>query len=234
MRWASGDSAIVAFDVLVNPQLRKITRQIANQGTVRADDLADTLTDDPTTANLDDPTVEQLLLDPLLSASKRDLLFADADANGFASPGDVLLYEIQVRNDGNVTATGVAVEDVLDEGVTLVPGSVQSSGGELAISGGKIEAALGALAPNATATLSFRVAIQRPQPAGATAVSNQATVLSNELPPVLSDDPLQPGEADPTLTAITFEPLVSLSLRDLPPDRRRPRRDRFHGRHADL
>ena len=160
---ASGDSAVVAFDVLVNPQLHKITRQIANQGTVRADELADTLTDDPTTANLDDPTVEQLLLDPLLSASKRDLLFADADANGFASPGDVLLYELQVRNDGNVTATGVAVEDVLGEGVTLVPGTVQSSGGELDISDGRIEAALGALAPNATATLSFRVAIQRPQ-----------------------------------------------------------------------
>ncbi len=212
---ASGDSAIVAFDVIVNPQLRQSTRRITNQGTVRADNLADALTDDPTTASVDDPTVEQLLLEPMLSATKRDLLFADVDANGFASPGDVLLYEIQVRNDGNVTATGVAVEDVLTEGVTLVPGTVQSSGGELSASGSRIEAMLGALVPGGTATISFRVMIETPQPLGALAISNQATILSNELPPVLSDDPLQPGEADVTLTAITFEPLVSLSLRDL-------------------
>ncbi len=212
---AGGDSAVVAFDVIVSPQLRQSTRRIANQGTVRADNLAEALTDDPTTANVDDPTVEQLLLEPLLSATKRDLLFTDADANGFASPGDVVLYEIQVRNDGNVTATGVTVEDVLGEGVALVPGTVQSSGGELSTSGSRIEAMLGALAPRGTATISFRVVIETPQPLGTLAISNQATILSNELPPVLSDDPLQPGEADVTLTAITFEPLVSLSLRDL-------------------
>ncbi len=70
--------------------------------------------------------VARPLVAPTLSATKVDELFTDTGVTGF-SPGDVIRYTIVISNTGNMDATGVQFNDVIDANTTLVPGSLETS-----------------------------------------------------------------------------------------------------------
>ena len=73
----------------------------------------------------------------------------------------------------------------------LVPGSVSASQGTVT-SEDPVAVTVGDLAPGASATVSFSVAIASPLPLGLEQVANQASATSVELPAALSDDPETP------------------------------------------
>ncbi len=64
---------------------------------------------------------------PLISATKVDAIFTDADGDGRADPGDTLQYTVTINNTGPDPATSAIFTDTLPNTLTLVPGSVNAS-----------------------------------------------------------------------------------------------------------
>lgn len=139
---------------------------------------------------------------PDLVASKVDELVLDATGDGIAGPGDYLRYSITMKNAGGRKATGVVLRDLLPAAVKLLPGSIDPGDGTI-VGENPVEVALGDIEAGGEAIVSFYVEIL---PTGAEQVSNQAIVLSAELPAVLSDDPDVSGPADPTVTVLAARP----------------------------
>ena len=213
-----GGNVTISFDVLIDSPLPAGVTELVNQGVVTSDDTTVVLTDDPDTPDEDDPTVTPLGNDPVLSASKVDSLFIDADGSGNPSPGDTLLYQITVRNTGNGPATAVVLNDTPDTNTTLVPGSVQTSQGT--IDNGQagtppVTVTLGTIPAGGQAQVSFQVTINSPLPTGVVDVVNQGTVSSMELPTVRTDDPSEPGDEDPNVTPVVSAPLVDAFKTDV-------------------
>eukprot|EP00211_Chloroparvula_japonica_P000566 CAMPEP_0119118282 /NCGR_PEP_ID=MMETSP1310-20130426/173_1 /TAXON_ID=464262 /ORGANISM="Genus nov. species nov., Strain RCC2339" /LENGTH=2657 /DNA_ID=CAMNT_0007107621 /DNA_START=51 /DNA_END=8024 /DNA_ORIENTATION=- len=92
------------------------------------------VTDDPHTDTILDPTAVPITAFPLVSSYKA----ATVDGTPFACPGsetptvvaggDVLVFEVLVRNQGNQPAFDVVVTDCLDDALTFLPGSVHLNG----------------------------------------------------------------------------------------------------------
>jgi LPXTG-site transpeptidase (sortase) family protein len=59
----------------------------------------------------------------VITATKTYTLFTDADANGLASPGDILEYTVTISNSGT-DANGVVFSDTIDDNTTFVPDSL--------------------------------------------------------------------------------------------------------------
>ncbi len=208
-----GASRTITFDVLIDDPLAAGVTQLSNQGVVGSNELPDEPTNDPDTPMDDDPTDTPLTATPVLSAIKTDALLVDADGDGFASPGDTLLYTITITNTGNQGATATFVNDNLDPNVALNVGSVMTSRGSVVLGNTpgdvNVEVDTGVIPGNGeTAVVTFEVVVDNPLPAGTTMVANQATVSSAELPPIDTDDPDTLPGGDPTGTPVTTDPLL--------------------------
>jgi uncharacterized repeat protein (TIGR01451 family) len=64
---------------------------------------------------------------PVIEATKTDLLTVDIDADNFADPGDTIRYTNFVTNTGSTDATNVVFNDTIDSNTTLVPGSLRTT-----------------------------------------------------------------------------------------------------------
>ena len=213
----AGGKVTITFDVRVNTPLPAGVKQVVNQGTVGSDQLPAVPTNDPATPAPGDPTITPLAVQPALAATKQATLFVDADKNGVASPGDTILYEVTIRNTGNTAATGVTYSDTPDSNTTLVAGSVQTLVG--AITGGNtgtppVTVNIGTIPGlGGSATISYKVTINNPLPAGVVQVVNQGIVSSNELPPVPTNDPTNPI-GGPTTVPVVATPALSATKTD--------------------
>ena len=215
---ADGGSVIITFEVIIDRPLSAGVTQVSNQGSVSGTNFVTELTDDPDTLAEDDPTVTSVKAVDIDPAWKQDSLFDDADGNGVASPGDTLLYEVTIWNDGDLNATGVIFTDTPDPNTTLVSGFVTSTS---SVDGGPptpkgiveignnpgdtsikvdVDELLGLGLEKVT--ISFRVTIRSDLPVGVTHVYNQGLVSSNEVSPQRTDDPYPPGDGDPTGTPL--------------------------------
>jgi len=105
---------------------------VSNVATATGDDPAgntveDDASNDPDTAEPDDPTVSDLhpYQDPSMLVTKDDVGYTD---NGLTGPsaGDVISYEIHVANNGNVTISNVTLVDTMLSNAGVTP--VYSSG----------------------------------------------------------------------------------------------------------
>lgn len=214
---AAGATATVSFRVdIANPVPNGVT-QVSNQGQVASAELPARLTDDPAVAGPANPTRTSIVSAPLLLATKSATLDVDADADGVPSPGDTLLYRVRITNSGNSAATSVVFRDTPDANTAIVPGSVQTDIGTV-VSGNAgappIVVDVGTLVGGgATATITFRVTIASPLPAGVTTVSNQGTVESAEIPLLFTDDPAVSGPTAPTVTTVAAAPRMIASKR---------------------
>jgi uncharacterized repeat protein (TIGR01451 family) len=141
----------------------------------------------------------------------------DLDHSGTLTPGDTLLYTVQISSTGTADALGVMLNDTPDANTTLVAGSVVTSQGTVAhgnLAGETtVTVDLGALPPQASATVSFLVKINNPFPAGTTAVTNQGVVSGSNIPDVPTDDPGTLPGGDPTVNVVTapVPPIPTLS-----------------------
>jgi uncharacterized repeat protein (TIGR01451 family) len=170
-----------------------------------------TPTPSPSPSPSPSPTPD-VILDP---STKTDSLFIDADNNGLVNPGDTLLYQVTIWNEGALDATGVVFTDTPDPNTTLVVGSVTTSKGAViegnnpgdSSLGVAIGTVLGGGPATETVTISFQVTINDPLPPGVYQVYNQGTIESNEAPPVVTDDPDTSASNDPTGTPLGRPPV---------------------------
>ncbi|MCL4262370.1 MAG: DUF11 domain-containing protein [Anaerolineae bacterium] len=82
------------------------------------------------------------------------------------------------------------------------------------LSGENVNIVIGVLPPGKSITVRFNVTVDTPFPAGSSQVCNQSTILSNELSPVVSDDPDTGPVDDPTCTPIDAAPDLSIVKSD--------------------
>lgn len=121
------------------------------------------------------------------------------------SGGSALDYEIAITNLGDEPISGVTLTDTPDPLTAIVAGSVATTQGSITTGNTAGDTAIGVdvgtLAGRTTVVVAFRVTVGA-IPEGATSITNQATVTSVELGPIVSDDPLAPGATDPTVTPV--------------------------------
>lgn len=144
---------------------------------------------------------------PEIVDPKRDSLYVDVDGNGAASPGDILQYVAEIRNEGNATATGVAFSDTVDANTILLcaaPYAAIASQGSITGCtpgpGGSLAADLGDLAPGGAATVTFYVRIGY---GDFDQVYNQGIVRGNNFADDPTDDPDTTEPDDSTNTPIS-------------------------------
>ena len=146
---------------------------------------------------------------PKLTARKTVALVLDADGSGGASPGDTLRYTITLTNGGTSGLTNVAVTDTPDANTNLLVGSVTPAAAGATVLRGNtagdtdVLVSFASIGSGANASVTFDVTIPATLLTGVTQLSNQATVTSNELAPVLTDDPTVGGNQDPTVTPVS-------------------------------
>jgi uncharacterized repeat protein (TIGR01451 family) len=155
---------------------------------------------------------------PVLAATKTDSLAVDADGDGKAGPGDTLRYDIQIRNTGSAPAGNVVLADDPPAGTTLVAGSVAASQGTVQ-SEAPVRVAIGEIAPNGSATVSFQVTVSSSLPETVSQIENQARITSDGLADLLTDDPDTAPVGDPTVTPVVNRPrLVARKVASLASD----------------
>ena len=201
-----GATTSVVFDVIVDDPIAAGVTQLSNTATVTGTGIG------PLTVG---PETTPITAAPILSATKVDALTNDADGDGNISPGDTITYTVVITNTGDQAASGVSFADTPDANTALTVGSVTTTQG--AITSGNtagdstVGVSLGTIpGGGASATVVFDVIIDDPIAAGASDISNQGTITSNELADFATDDPDDAtGSSDPTSTPITAAPDVS-------------------------
>jgi uncharacterized repeat protein (TIGR01451 family)/fimbrial isopeptide formation D2 family protein len=234
--------ATVSFDVVINNNVVNGTI-ISNQAFLSASGagsgpMADTPSDDPATAAVDDPTLDVVGNQPLVDAHKTVAIAIDNGSPGIVDPGDVLRYSISISNMGATPATGVTFIDAVPANTTYRPDSASLNGLPLGLPGATVSplasgidvsssdlmpplpaAGNGTLSAGGIAVVSFDVTVNdgvvnAPGPAATsgTIISNQGSVDSNELPAELTDaDGIDANGDQPTLIAVGNAQLLSIT-----------------------
>ena len=213
---APGSSENITFRASIKNSLAPPATKVTNQGTVSGSNFASVPTDDPDTALASDATVTTILATPVYAVEpyKTWALTTDADHNGIPSPGDTLTYTITLENTGNQAATNVTFTDSPDPNSQLVAGSVTTTLGTVTRGNGAFDnSVLVTMAPasipiSTTVTVTFRVVVTSPLPAGVTQLSNQGFVSGDNFPVDPTDDPTDQSYDNPTVTPLTAAPLI--------------------------
>ncbi len=222
-------SAVVVATIDTRPVVSDGDRAI-NQGSV-ADRFFDITepTDDPATADDDDPTETVFGAEPDLIVTKRDAdLTGDPDV---LAVGDTIEYTIEVENVGTESLVNSVLTDAVPGNTTYVPGSTTLNGVPVPDAGsgsdprsqledgltindpGSAAGTLTAQSGNA-ATVTFRVTVD-PDLLEGTVISNQAVVTaegtgSGVVPTEPSDDPDTPIVGDPTQSIVGAAALIDV------------------------
>ncbi|MDY6979774.1 MAG: SdrD B-like domain-containing protein [Pseudomonadota bacterium] len=201
--------ATITFDVVVDSNAVDGT-VIANQGIVTGDgqgsgSFNEEPSDDPSTSQLDDPTIDVVGNVPLIDSQKTVVVDNDVNGNGLVDPGDSLRYTITVSNLGALPATNVVLTDPIPADTSYVAGTTTLNGSSVAdpsagtsalesgmpVSSADLTPPLptagnGTLTAGEQATVTFDVQVNAGTAVG-TLISNQGTVSTNELPDELTD-----------------------------------------------
>ncbi len=203
--WSPGDIAPgERFEATVRVRLAPMLQNgliVSNQGRVAAANHDPTLTDDPGTADADDPTNVQVISAADLSASAKTV--EELDGDGVFRPGDRVRYTIAVPNDGDDVARNVVVRD------PMPPELTEPAGGDRVVNG-VVEFDIGEVLPGERRVVRFEATIVSPLDDG-TVVANRAAVsLDGAAAPFLTDDPGTP-EQDATRFTVVSEPEATLT-----------------------
>ena len=198
---ASGGSVTITYDVLIDVQNPGI--ELSCQGTISGSNFNSINTDDPDTGAPDDATLTPLT-PPDVSFTKT-AMHIDGNGDGKVNMGEIVRYTLMVSNAPNVsTALGVMVDSPVDPNADLVIGSVTTSQGSVTSgnTGGDTDVSVnvGDLNQGSSVTIMFDFEVTFGG-TGAT-LECQATASGSNFMEVLSDDPAEPGDTDPTIIGI--------------------------------
>ena len=160
----------------------KITNSATATGKDPDNKTVTVTSDDPSTPAPGDSTITDLPQSGKLDLTKT-AVFNDTNNNGIAEAGETITYSFTVTNTGNVTITGIIINDPL-----------------VAVTGGPIS-----LAPNASDSTTFTAVYTIKQSdVDSGKITNSATATGkdpdNKTVTVTSDDPLTPVPGDSTIT----------------------------------
>ena len=201
---ADGDSSQITIDGMVAKLFSGKT--MTNTATVAS------ATNEVKNGNNSSTIQTTILPAPLLTGAK---LVKDVNGDGIITPGELLEYTVTITNDGISDAFGVIFNDTPDINTSLVVGSVKTVPGSVTrgntVGDNEIVIDLGTIAAKGgSATITFRVKIASPLPAGVHQVSNQGTITGTNFQPVMTDNHTNPNNpGDPTITIVTGTPQLS-------------------------
>lgn len=207
-RLAPGATAVVRFDATV-PAGTENSTEFANQAAVEDASGESIVTDDPATAEADDPTVGRVFF-PELDAATLEV----TDLNGGSvEPGDVLSYRLRIAAGAGPALTNVTAELNVDPrlgDVLLLSGGVWDEATRRITWSPADTAGLDLIATNGSVLLEFEVTVDGTTAIGAV-IAAQARVASDEVPfGVVSDDPSTPEVDDPTVVEVFGDVLAVL------------------------
>ncbi|MGK0359920.1 MAG: putative repeat protein (TIGR01451 family), partial [Bradymonadia bacterium] len=198
-RIAPGQTVLLTIRAQIRPSIQA-GDLISNQAQAVPRGGESTLSDDPTTPDVGDPTVIEVAGAPVYSVRK-----VVAAPRGVITAGAEVTYEIQVQNRGQVPGDAPVLVDAIPQGVTYVRDSTTLDGEPVPDRGGRppLEAGVGLrgrngqLEPGETATIRFTVRVPDDAAQG-TRVDNQARVEDAIGAAAVSDDPDTAELNDPT------------------------------------
>jgi uncharacterized repeat protein (TIGR01451 family)/fimbrial isopeptide formation D2 family protein len=138
-----------------------------------------------------------------IAADQGVVLAFDVNGNGYADPGDTLLYTIDITNNGT-DATDVTYEQSIPSNTTYVMNSVTTDAG-IADDTSGISVDVGDLAESEIATISFEVTVNDDVVSG-TIISAQGVVDSAETVAELTDADANDANGDQPTTLRVGEP----------------------------
>ena len=201
--------ATVTFAATIVNPLPEGVDTVINQALVQSNEVADVLTDDPTTDTPDDPNVTPVTAAPEIMVTKDDGVSLDDTL----VPGDVFTYTLTVENVGNQDIALVLDDDIEDTNLSLVAGTVTTTRGTVLLgnsSDDAVQVDLGTMSPSTgIITVTFQVQVNDPIVGGVDSVANQALV-SGEGVEESSNDPETLAEDDPTVTYVDAAPAVDM------------------------
>lgn len=201
---APGATATVGFEALLPPMVDNGT-VIANQARVISAEVPrGALSDDPTTVAQDDPT--------RITVRSQARLVATKQVDGATKrPGDAVAYRIRVQNTGTDAARNVVLRDVLPEGVfaDVLPEGGRLDGGTVVFDAGTTPA-LANVAVGDSIILRVRATLL-PVLSNGLVVSNQATIVGDDLEARPSDDPSTAAPDDATRFTIESAPVLAVT-----------------------
>ena len=209
---AADNKATITFDVVIDAGVVD-SAVISNQAFVAGNGegsgpFAEQPSDDPGTELLNDPTQDVIGNFPIIDAQKTVSIAVDGGVQGVVEINDVLEYEITVSNAGIAAATSVSLFDAIPTNTTYVPGSVEFydpvtdtttsvadgtlvslnpltirlNSSDLAVHNQAADD--GQINPGFSSVVRFQVTVVA---AVGNQVSNQATIISAELPDEQTD-----------------------------------------------
>jgi uncharacterized repeat protein (TIGR01451 family) len=204
-----GGKATLRFSAQVKADVKN-GELISNQAFAELPGQPKVPSDDPSTPQLDDPTV--LTIEAV--ANVEDFTKSVKDLNGGdVEPGDVLEYTLVVRNSGTAYAFNLKVTDPAPTAhltaITPGQGGTFSAATGAVTWDGSTTPSLAKLAPGGAVTLSFTAQVKVPT-ANGTIISNQAQVGGTGVSEP-SDDPSTPEKNDPTVVKVVSTPRFSSS-----------------------
>ncbi len=163
---------------------------------------------------------------PVLEFTKRVVnVTTGQDPGSNASPGDILRYTIEIRNNGPVGLSGVSIVDEVDRlnappvfapgtlNLTTFPALADTSGtNALGGANGTGLASIGNLslgaqgAPDDTIVVEFEITLASVIASGTLVLNQAEMVYGGGTVSLFSDDPNLPGATDPTETLIASSP----------------------------
>ncbi len=206
-------SAKIEFRVKIMGPIPAGVTQISSQGHLTGENFPTQPTEDPHVSSPENPTTIWVRSGARLEGKQWARLLNDADRNGFASPGDTVLYAVTIKNNTPDDAHDVIYRADLDQNLDLMVGSVATSDG-IVLAGNnagdrKLEINLGTiLGKGGTATLSFQAVIAKPVRVQSEKISIQGKITSTDIAEALTDDPETVTRNDATSIGIAEVPLV--------------------------
>jgi uncharacterized repeat protein (TIGR01451 family)/fimbrial isopeptide formation D2 family protein len=217
--------ATITFDVQVDEDAASGSI-ISNQGFLNgsgigSDGFPEQPSDDPATADIDDPTIDIV---SSLNFSKTVFNQSTGESGSEATPGDVLRYRVEITNTGTVALSGLSLLDNLESlqpddplyfvpdtlVLTFFPADVDTSNTD-ATGGSKgtglVDIRGLEIAAGETVAIEFTVQLA-PIINSGTLVLNQAELIADGQTLRMSDDidPAAVGDEDPTSTLINSAP----------------------------
>jgi uncharacterized repeat protein (TIGR01451 family) len=176
---AAGSQGTISFQVHVSP-LATVGTIIRNVFTVNSIDTAVASSNQLLTP------VVPLIVHPSLQ-------FTGSAPPGTVAPGAQIVYTYTVTNDGDVTVTGIAIDDPLPPGTSFVAADAPAT-----TAAGSVRVTIENLSPGATKTVHLTLSVDAVGTAGKT-ITNSATLSSVEAPakavvvPVIVSTPTHPS-----------------------------------------